>query len=456
MTEAGFGSGVGVFGKLGNVTLHDLIQMLSLGKRSATLTLRRGNTHGHMYFHDGHILHAEAGPFQGEDGILELLQWQDADFRIEEGVESLPRVTIGKRVDAVLLGTLTRLDRMNHDATRSDLRHDGLSGEGASFDREDDGSERETGATRPAHPLPTTRRYPRRPSRRDKSGLTRSLSAAALLLAAAALAAASFFVAPYAAAALAPWTHQPWTELPEIQTLATRAALPRLPDARDAWSMLAETNRLEPTPAPTAPVRELGPSAPTPPRPGFLTVVVEPWGRVWIDDRLIGETPLPKQELFAGEHQIRLENDNVVGLVQDRLIVGPGETLVRRYNFNHVGYLQFLVRPWAEVRVDGRPVGQTPLARLSVPVGSHIVVLEHPRFGRRERAVDVRADETTVVEVDWGADRRSISPLFFSPRSRGAGRIRPRRSKRRCGSTGTASTSGRSPRSRGPAPKSSP
>jgi hypothetical protein len=163
-----------------------------------------------------------------------------------------------------------------------------------------------------------------------------------------------------------------------------------------------------PTSAPSGPAPGGAESAPAPPAaaaPGFLTVVVEPWGRVFIDGRLVGETPLGKQQLPAGEHQLRLENDNVVGVVQDRVNVEAGAALVRRYDFSDVGYLQFLAKPWAEVSVDGRPVGETPLARVSVPVGPHGVVMEHPRFGRHERTVDVRLGETTIVEQDWGPRR---------------------------------------------------
>lgn len=388
MTTTDFSSGPGVFGTLGNVTLHDLIQMLSLGRRSATLTLRQGNAHGHMYFRDGQILHAEAGPFQGEDGILELLQWQSADFRIEDGIASLPRVTIGKKVDAVLLGTLTRLDRLNHvDSSASELR---------------DAPARQ----RRARSLPP-RRYPRRPVRGRSRHVSRSLSVAALLLAAVALAGTSFLGAPYAAGAIAPWMGEPWKELPEVHRTPSAAA-PRAPLAADAWSVLERGGGFDADPAPAPAIaapRELpvvAPAAP-PAEPGFLTVVVEPWARVWIDDRLVGETPLGKQELSAGEHRIRLENDAVVGVVRDRVAVEPGASLVRRYDFGHVGYLQLLVRPWAEVEVDGRAVGETPLARVSVPVGSHTVVLKHPQLGRFERTVEVLANDTTVVEHDWGA-----------------------------------------------------
>src|SRR5437867_2204886 len=42
------------------------------------------------------------------------------------------------------------------------------------------------------------------------------------------------------------------------------------------------------------------------------------------------------------------------------------------------GWLLVVVTPWAEVSVDNRAVGQTPLRRLALPPGPHAVLLEHP------------------------------------------------------------------------------
>ena len=46
-------------------------------------------------------------------------------------------------------------------------------------------------------------------------------------------------------------------------------------------------------------------------------------------------------------------------------------------------------RPWADVAIDGKSVGQTPISNLQVPIGMHEVVFRHPRLGERRQTVTV-------------------------------------------------------------------
>lgn len=64
------------------------------------------------------------------------------------------------------------------------------------------------------------------------------------------------------------------------------------------------------------------------------------------------------------------------------------------------GTLRLHVAPWAEVSVDGRPIGTTPLKPLSLPPGAHTVRLQHPDFRPLQKKVNVRAGEVFVLEVD--------------------------------------------------------
>jgi eukaryotic-like serine/threonine-protein kinase len=64
------------------------------------------------------------------------------------------------------------------------------------------------------------------------------------------------------------------------------------------------------------------------------------------------------------------------------------------------GLLQIAVRPWAEVEVDGRLLGTTPLDRMSLPAGQHVVLLRHPSFEPFTRAVTIRPGELARLVVD--------------------------------------------------------
>ena len=68
------------------------------------------------------------------------------------------------------------------------------------------------------------------------------------------------------------------------------------------------------------------------------------------------------------------------------------------------GWLRVLPIPWADVTVDGRVVGQTPLAPIALAPGSHSVVLTHPQYRLFTRKVEIRPGETTTIRLDFTTD----------------------------------------------------
>jgi hypothetical protein len=59
--------------------------------------------------------------------------------------------------------------------------------------------------------------------------------------------------------------------------------------------------------------------------------------------------------------------------------------------------------PWADVQVDGKDIGQTPIANLMLPIGSHQVTFRHPEFGDKTKHVTVSLKEAARVAVDMRA-----------------------------------------------------
>lgn len=55
--------------------------------------------------------------------------------------------------------------------------------------------------------------------------------------------------------------------------------------------------------------------------------------------------------------------------------------------------------PQSNVLLDGRPLGKTPRAGISVPAGSHTVVFIHPEHGRKQTSVNVAAGKTATAAV---------------------------------------------------------
>jgi hypothetical protein len=57
--------------------------------------------------------------------------------------------------------------------------------------------------------------------------------------------------------------------------------------------------------------------------------------------------------------------------------------------------------PWADVFVDGRSIGTTPLANVRCRFGSHQIVWRHPQLGERSQTVNVTEHTPVRVGVDF-------------------------------------------------------
>jgi len=72
------------------------------------------------------------------------------------------------------------------------------------------------------------------------------------------------------------------------------------------------------------------------------------------------------------------------------------------------GFVQFHVRPWAEVSIDGKVIGTTPLKAVRVSAGQHSLRFVHPDYKPVLRKVLVSSGKTVKVELDlaWEAVRK--------------------------------------------------
>ena len=65
------------------------------------------------------------------------------------------------------------------------------------------------------------------------------------------------------------------------------------------------------------------------------------------------------------------------------------------------GTLLVVARPWGEVSVDGRTIGETPLEPIRLSPGSHTVSVRHPAYQPIERQVNVRSGQSERLLVDF-------------------------------------------------------
>jgi hypothetical protein len=113
---------------------------------------------------------------------------------------------------------------------------------------------------------------------------------------------------------------------------------------------------------------------------------------------VIGSSVSPRFMVPAGTHEMDLVNESLGYSERRKVDVNPGGTATIKIDAR--GSLSINARPWAEVIVDGKPVGQTPIANLTVSLGSHQLVFRHPDLGERQQTVTVTAKAPNRVAVD--------------------------------------------------------
>jgi hypothetical protein len=114
---------------------------------------------------------------------------------------------------------------------------------------------------------------------------------------------------------------------------------------------------------------------------------------------LIGSSRTARIALPVGRHVIRATNSSLGFETTTTLQVGAGS--VARANIDvPLGVLNVNALPWADVAIDGDRLGLTPLANVSLPIGSHEVVFSHPQLGERRQTVVVTVSGPNRVSVD--------------------------------------------------------
>jgi serine/threonine-protein kinase len=116
--------------------------------------------------------------------------------------------------------------------------------------------------------------------------------------------------------------------------------------------------------------------------------------------KLIGTTGTDRLMLPAGRHDLVLSNPAFEFEATLTVQVAAGKTATPTVTIP-TGSLSINATPWADVQLDGQAVGTTPLANLSVPVGTHEIVFRHPQLGERRQTVTVKARTPVRVGISF-------------------------------------------------------
>ena len=134
---------------------------------------------------------------------------------------------------------------------------------------------------------------------------------------------------------------------------------------------------------------------------GQLNLLITPSGAtVKIDGKEVGKAPLRPLSLDVGEHQLEISHPNHAKIVQGITITGGSEL---RLNFTLqpvTGRLSVTSTPsGADVEIDGRPWGKTPLNDLSLPVGSHSITVKYQGYQTVNRQVNISPEQSESISV---------------------------------------------------------
>ncbi|MBI1272044.1 DUF4388 domain-containing protein [bacterium] len=100
-------------GSLDDWPIPTLLQSINMGKRSGKLMVISDQSMAELFFVSGDLVHATALSQQGELAIMELVTWETGKFYFYND-ESTEQRTVKRRIDAILMESITLLDQTKY------------------------------------------------------------------------------------------------------------------------------------------------------------------------------------------------------------------------------------------------------------------------------------------------------------------------------------------------------
>jgi serine/threonine protein kinase len=132
---------------------------------------------------------------------------------------------------------------------------------------------------------------------------------------------------------------------------------------------------------------------------GWITIKAPFTMEVHEGGRLLGTSDTDRIMLSAGRHDVQLVNETLGYRANRAVQVPPGKVQPITIDPPQ-GTININATPWAEVWIDDRRVGETPIGNLAVPIGPHEIVFRHPQFGEKHQAVSVTLNAPVRISMD--------------------------------------------------------
>jgi hypothetical protein len=132
---------------------------------------------------------------------------------------------------------------------------------------------------------------------------------------------------------------------------------------------------------------------------GWLTVAAPVTVQIFENGVLIGNSDAARLLLPVGRHELEFANDTFAYRVRRTVQITARQAAALSLE-PVTGTLSVNAQPWAEVWIDGRRIGETPIGNLALPIGNHDLLVRHPQLGERRQTVAVGASGPSRVGID--------------------------------------------------------
>ena len=146
-------------------------------------------------------------------------------------------------------------------------------------------------------------------------------------------------------------------------------------------------------------VAPMGAPLPGGPVSGWVAVKAPFTVEIREQGRLLGTTETDRIMMASGRHDLELVNESLGYRSARTVQVVPGKVAAIVLDLPQ-GVVNLNAAPWAEVWIDGRRAGETPIGNLAVPIGPHEIVFKHPQLGEKRHAVSVTLGAPVRLSVD--------------------------------------------------------
>ena len=132
---------------------------------------------------------------------------------------------------------------------------------------------------------------------------------------------------------------------------------------------------------------------------GWISIASPAELQIFENDRLLGSSRTDRIMVTAGRHDIEFSNEALGYRSTQTIQVAPGQVAKVKPDWPQ-GTIAINATPWANVTLDGRDLGETPVGNTTVPIGTHEVVFRHPQLGEQRFTATVTASTPARLSVD--------------------------------------------------------